>query len=220
MSTIEAGRLSKGVTWEVAAAALVSGQVVSGEFCEWARGFDGLADLDTMDVVALASSLAQADMRAIFTARESAIVARVKAEKGKGGRVKTVCPVSAGEFVANGQPLVLVLPSGDEFACDPRVFKIGDGATADGKECDTREEGGSFGWQANAEVFVDVGGKRCKVSLNVCGIVANSGDAPRHVNDAERAALAKHCGVYLDKLVKARVAIAERKAKAAAKAAG
>lgn len=210
---VAAGRIEKSATFAQAADALLSGAVVSGEFADWFRAYEGAAAVDTMDIVQLGASLLHDDMKACFRHREAAIVAGVKAAKGKGGRAKTACPVSAGEFVAAGQPLAFTLADGTEFVVDPRVFKVGDGADVKGKENGTSVRGGSFGWQKNAEVTVQVNGKPCKVMLNVCGIIANSGEAPRG-EGAELDALDAHCKPFLAKLAEAKAALAEKAAKA------
>jgi hypothetical protein len=218
-ATIESGRLNVNVSWADAVNALNAGAIESGEFADYVMSNPAALQGDPMALFALSEAaggkLAQGDLSAIFRARETAIKAAALAAAPAKGR-KTVCPVSAGEFVLHAGPLALTLPSGAEFVCDPRVFKLGDGADAVGKSNGSEPRGTSFGWQNNDTVTIVVNGKPCKVTLNVVASVANSGEASRG-EGPELEALDAHAAPYLAKLAKARADIAERAAKKAAK---
>jgi hypothetical protein len=198
-------------------------RVDGGEFVDYVRSKPELLNGDPTAFFSL--GLSGEDLAAIFAAREAGIraAAAAAAAAAKGKRVKNSCPVTAGEFVRTAQPLVMLLPSGDEFTADPRVFKIGDGQDPKGKDNGTLPLGTSFGFQNVAEVTIMVNGKACLANVNMVCTLAGSGDADRFADDGsaeakqDEAALVKHCQPYMERLANAREAEKEREAKRAAK---
>ena len=77
------------------------------------------------------------------------------------GSMKTTCPISRADFLANAQPLEIEL-AGTKLIAEPREFSTG-----------------SFGWYLNTKSPVTVDGKVCQVQVGMNLIVVGSKDLPK-----------------------------------------
>jgi hypothetical protein len=87
---------------------------------------------------------------------------RKRPKKSRPPKPKAACPITLGQFVRDGRPILAVTIDGVAMEAVIKEFSSG-----------------SFGWHAVGKVLLTVGGVACPAQVGVNITLIGSGDAPR-----------------------------------------